>query len=143
LPDRRPSETFNLECGGLQGGERHREVGEYNKLPQRPKVPRSGGQLRFVWRYSTQWGRRLSPLVSCCCEVGISDFAPELRDNRVFAEFKQVFAGYPSEDADDEQLYEYFDRLRTLAIAARSIATEKRNYRKQTSPKSAFGAKRK
>jgi hypothetical protein len=59
-----------------------------------------------------------------------------------FAEFKQVFADYPSEDADDEQLEEYFERLHTLAIAAGSIASEKFNYRKQTSPRSAFRARR-
>jgi hypothetical protein len=63
--------------------------------------------------------------VSCCCEVGISDFAPELRDNRVFAEFKQVFAGYPSEDADDEQLCEYFDRLRGRLLPRKGIIGSK------------------
>jgi hypothetical protein len=71
-------------------------------------------------------GREIEPACELLQEVGIDDFEPEqlmaIRDSRVFAEFKQVFADYPSEDADDEQLDEYFKRLHTLAIEAGSIA---------------------
>jgi hypothetical protein len=74
-------------------------------------------------------GPDIDPACELLHEIGISDFEPDqviaVRDSRVFAEFKQVSADYPNEDADYEQLDEYFKRLHTLAIAAGSIASEK------------------
>jgi hypothetical protein len=71
-------------------------------------------------------GPEIEPACDLLHEVGITDFEPAqliaIRGSRVFAEFKQAFADYLSEDADSEELDEYFERLRALAIEAGSIA---------------------
>jgi hypothetical protein len=72
------------------------------------------------------------PDLDDACELlegmGIGDIAPEqltaMRDSPTFAAFKQAFAEYPDDEAeyDYEQCAERFRRIRSLAIAAGSIA---------------------
>jgi hypothetical protein len=65
-------------------------------------------------------------------DMGISGVEPEgliaMRASTVFSEFRQAQHDYPGEhadcDRDYEQLAERFERIRTLAVAAGSIAVQ-------------------